>query len=125
SATDEIISIGNNTLAILADTMMFASLACALLLSKRVLYTPTIHAYTREATRLRMNRLLTALIWVFGLIWLLTFAEGNAGYIASFTLTRVADVAIPMLLAILAFNRARRSEHLLEGFYGLAWLVLA
>lgn len=124
TATDEIVAIGNNTLAMLSDTIMFTGLVCALMLAKRVLYTPTTHADISQATRQQMSSMLNAVAWLLGLIWALTFIEGTAGGIAAGALNRFAPVAVPLLLTVLSFNYARRSERLLESFFAIAWLLL-
>ncbi len=123
-ATDEIVAIGNNTLAMLSDTIMFAGLACALMLTKRVLYTPTTHADISDNTRRKMSRLLNATVWLLGLLWALTFIDGVAGNTAAGLLNRFAPIAVPALLTALSFNYARRSERLLESFFAIAWLLL-
>lgn len=125
TATDELVAIGNNTLAMLADTIMFAALASALLLTKRVLYAPTTHADISQAMRLRMGRMLTGIAWLVGIVWAVTFIDGTAGGIAAGILNRFAPIAVPVLLTVVSFNYARRSERLLESFFAIAWMLLA
>ena len=124
TATDELVSIGNNTLPMLSDTIMFAGLASALMLTKRVLYAPTTHADISAATRQRMSNMLNALAWLLGVVWAVTFIDGTIGNIAANILNRFAPVAVPLLLTVVSFNYARRSERLLESFFAIAWMVL-
>lgn len=123
-ATDALVTVGNNTLPILADGIMYVTLGCALMLCKRVLCTPTTHVDVSQAARQRMNRMFNALLWLLGIIWVATFLDNIAGTTAAVLLNRVAPVVVPLVLAVLAFNYARRSAHLLEIFFAFAWLLL-
>lgn len=124
AATDELVTVGNNTLATLSDTITYAVMGCALMLAKRVLYTPTIHADISDKTRQQLSRLLNVLLWLLGAVWAATFIDNTLGNAAATVLNRVAPIAIPALLTVLSFNYARRSERLVESFFAIAWLVL-
>jgi signal transduction histidine kinase len=123
NTSDEIIPIGNNTLATLIEPLTALAMVAAILLTRHTLFGANTHADISAATRRGTSRLLNVAAWLVAAIGVVSLFSGAPGAAADLVLMRAAPIAVPLLLTVISFRIAPKSARLLESFYALAWLL--
>lgn len=123
AASDEIISVGNNTMLVLNDLVSLVTSGCALMLAGRVLLNPQTHNSLSAKNIKMQSRMFGAGLGLLGLFYLLAQIGPTAG-LGGVLLNRLVPIGLPFLLFALGVRSVRRHGQALDGVFAFAWLVL-